>query len=493
MEEQQAPPAEGAKPAGGRKALWIVVAVIVVVLVAVVGAGFSGLLGGERPQAIFYPSYTGAGDKIIPVWWQNRQNWPAEWLYSEGLKASEFFRRLANASVDLSTIEGTAPTTSNDPAILASNALFAADYEAEYGTEPNVFDPHSYDAVFVLALAFQKSQTTDTNASAFKQALRDVSNPPGTMIRPGNWTEAKAAIDADTDIDYVGASGTLNFDEFGDVGSDYEVYTVNTDGTQEQKLFIPENSWVEGSSAAPSVRALSVPDDPEPRQVGEIKIGTLLDRTGQLADFGWDMENATDLARDQINAQGGITIDTTEYTIRTIHEDDGTNVDRVTQSATKLVNTDQVDAVVGATGSGISIAAFNIIRPAGIIQMSASSTSAALTPASFDPTDQFWRTAPPDQLQGAAAAWYAYEERGWRVMSMTYVDNAYGRGLADVFEQEFEARGGKILRSVPHSDQEAAVDANSVLQTLFTPVSFFTPGKPFIPTAVSLGRETEGL
>jgi branched-chain amino acid transport system substrate-binding protein len=469
MEEQSAPSGEAPKPAPKGRGLWIgiaVVVVIVVILLALVLGGFLGP-GAERAQAIFFPSYPGAGDLIIPAWWQNRATWPADWLYSEGLKVNDFFGRLRTAGVDVTTIEGTAPAAPLNPDYNASSALFNTAYQAAYGTTPNVFDPHSYDATFVLAMAFQKSQSLDTNSTAFKAALREVANPPGVAIRPGQWAEALENITNGADIDYQGASGSVNFDSFGEVSSDYEAYGVNANAQGFRKLFIPEGSW---TSPPISTSALAVVGSaPEPLQATPLKIGTLFDRTGALQDFGWDMENATDLAASHVNTQGGITIGTTLYDIVLIHEDDGTDTTKTTNAATKLVNVDQVKAVVGATASSMSIAAFGITRPAGILQMSASSTSAALSPSTFDPTDQFWRTAPSDQLQGAAAAWYAFTQRGWRTMSITYVDNAYGRGLAAVFEQEFEARGGRILRSVPHSETPANIDANSVLQTLFTP------------------------
>ena len=73
-------------------------------------------------------------------------------------------------------------------------------------------------------------------------------------------------------------------------------------------------------------------------------------------------------------------------------------------------------------------------------------------------------------------------------MSILYVDNAYGRGLGAVFEDEFEARGGRILRAVPFSENSANVDANSVLQALFAPGA-----GPANALMVPVARKMEGL
>ena len=480
MEEQPSASGEAPTPAPKRKALWIAIAVIVVVVVVLLAAVLLGVLGGgAKPQAIFFAGYPGAGDTIIPTWWNNRASWPAEWLYSEGLRSPDFFWRLAAKGVDVATIEGTAPTAPIDANSTAAYNLFDTAYRGAFGSPPNLFDSNSYDALFLLALAFQKSGTLNTNSSSFKQALRDVSSPPGTAIRPGEWSKALTELGAGRDIDFQGAAGADNFDQYGEVGSDYEVWHLDATVNITQKLFIPEGSWV--SSSAASVHASGLPGPVVAPTQTDLKIGTLFDRTGALKDFGPHMENATNLARDQINAAGGITISGTNYNILLIHEDDGTNPTTARDSASKLVNTDHVSAIIGATASSSSLAALAVTAPAGIILISASSTSPKLTTA--DTTDQFWRTAASDALQGRAASWYAFVKRGWRTMSIAYVDNAYGLGIGNVFRTDFEARGGTILRMVPFSESVASVNANSVLTTLFT------PGKQSSFPAIATWRE----
>ena len=67
-------------------------------------------------------------------------------------------------------------------------------------------------------------------------ALREVATPPGTVIRPGEWEKAKAALAAGEDINYEGASGNVDFDENGDVGGIYSVNTVSDTGDWDTKL-----------------------------------------------------------------------------------------------------------------------------------------------------------------------------------------------------------------------------------------------------------------
>ena len=93
---------------------------------------------------------------------------------------------------------------------------------------------HGYDAAFLMALAIEKAGAADRSKIA--AALREVATPPGTVIRPGEWQKAKAAIAAGEDVNYEGASGNVDFDENGDVGGIYSVNTVSEAGDWDTKL-----------------------------------------------------------------------------------------------------------------------------------------------------------------------------------------------------------------------------------------------------------------
>jgi len=77
------------------------------------------------------------------------------------------------------------------------------------------FVGQSYDAAFLLALAIEKNGKDERAGIA--QALRTVATPPGEVILPGEWAKAKALIKAGKEINYEGATGSLDFDEAGDV------------------------------------------------------------------------------------------------------------------------------------------------------------------------------------------------------------------------------------------------------------------------------------
>lgn len=459
---------EGEAGGGGpsKNVIYVIVAVIIAVAI-IVAALFAGGVFAPRPQgilpeAVFFVGYPGDGDKIVPEWWSNRAQWDVEWLWSEGLKAQDFVDRLKDdAGVDVVGIEGTAPVSPVSPEFNQSFQAFRDDYFDAYGSEPQVFDPHTYDAVFVISLAMVAAHEAGEaiTGATIRAHLRDVANPPGDVVIPGQWSEALTKLQAGTDINYEGASGSIDFDVFGEVSSNYEVWQVDEAGQLKQIKYITIEDIEQFVSPAPA--RSQAPPSYAPPPAAEAKIGTILPVTGALADFGGPMQQAAELAKDHVNAGGGIS--GTDLTLVT--KDSQTSPTAGGDVASALVSIDQVPAIVGAAASSVSQAVFAVTGPAGVLEMSPASTSPIFT--TQDTTDMFWRTAPPDSLQGKAAALYAISK--WTVMSTLFINNAYGVGLARVFEQEFIAHGGTILRSVSYEPDKPTY--TSTLETLFTPVT----------------------
>lgn len=477
--EEQKPPSEAAPsgptpaPPKKGKGLWIGVAAVVIVVVILLGLYFAGFFSGSLPKAVYLIGYPGDAIKIVPSWYGNRAQWPVSWMYSEGLESQQFIDQLKSKGVNVSSIEGTAPVAPANATFNTTSASFDTRFAARYGHSPALFASTSYDAVFALALAMEKANSTNTNTTAFKQALRDVTNPPGEPIYPGEWAKARSFIDNGTDIDYFGASGAIDFNPDGEVTSDYMVWNVNATGQITEKISVPYGSWnataLAANSLEPRVAASSEP--PAAPKALQPKIGTVMSLTGSLAQYGFDDQNGTDLAASDINGAGGIR----GAQLQLLHQDDGTNPTQGAQVATTEIS-QGVQAIVGSLASSVSQTVFAKVAPAGIIEVTPASTAAYFTSA--DTTDQFWRTVPSDALQGQAAAWYAYVKAGYRQMSVMYINNLYGQGLASVFINAFKARGGQIFRSVSFEADQP--DYTAQLQTLFTPGI----AAAFIPAAV---------
>ena len=110
-----------------------------------------------------------------------------------------------------------------------SYQAFAAAFEATGNSANAPFVAHGYDIAFLTALAVEKAGSADR--SMISAALREVANAPGMVVRPGEWAKAKEAIAAGEDINYEGASGSIEFDAQGDVSGTYTLNVVGDDGT----------------------------------------------------------------------------------------------------------------------------------------------------------------------------------------------------------------------------------------------------------------------
>jgi|GEM_PF-432104 len=122
-----------------------------------------------------------------------------------------------------------------------------------------------------------------------------------------------------------------------------------------------------------------------------------------------------------------------------------------------LVERYGVPAIVGPATSGRSEVAYNALSPYGTMIISPSATSPALTDIDGLPphTDAnpglFWRTAPPDSLQGRVIAEQMIDVLGVSNAAVVHETGAYGEGLAEVFQENFVG-GGRTAQAFPFAN-----------------------------------------
>lgn len=108
-------------------------------------------------------------------------------------------------------------------------------------------------------------------------------------------------------------------------------------------------------------------------------------------------------------------------------------------------------AVVGPATSGMTEVAYHALEAHGAMLVSPSATSPALTwldglEKTDDDPGLLWRTAPPDSLQGLVMAEDVLDQLGTSspIVGLVHQTGPYGEGLAEVFKETFEARGGIV-------------------------------------------------
>jgi branched-chain amino acid transport system substrate-binding protein len=185
-----------------------------------------------------------------------------------------------------------------------------------------------------------------------------------------------------------------------------------------------------------------------PALAEDVQIGVIFGYTGPIESLTPQMADSAELAMAEINAAGGILGGSMLQSVRA----DSTCIDAAaaTAAAERLITAEGVDAIVGADCSGVTIATLqNVAIPNGIVMISPSATSPALT--SIEDNGLFFRTAPSDARQGEVLS-EILSGKGIAEVAVTYTNNDYGKGLSDSFASAFEAAGGTITINTPHDD-----------------------------------------
>ena len=170
-----------------------------------------------------------------------------------------------------------------------------------------------------------------------------------------------------------------------------------------------------------------------------LKIGMINPQNGGLAGYGPAMENGARLAVSQINAAGGLLGKDVELVVR-----DSASDPTVSRAAATALVDEGVQVIIGAAGSGNTLAAAEVTVPAHVVQISGASTSPALTTVADD--DFLFRTVVTDEPQALVLAQKIYDD-GWRNLAILYIDNSYGVNLGTKLASSFEALGGTLTMS----------------------------------------------
>ena len=181
--------------------------------------------------------------------------------------------------------------------------------------------------------------------------------------------------------------------------------------------------------------------------LAEIKVGIILGFTGPIESLTPAMRDSAKLAFAEVSASGALLGGETITPLI----GDSTCVDSdAAVAAAELIVSDGAVAIMGADCSGVTGAIVtNVAVPNGVTMVSPSATSPGLT--SLADNGLFFRTAPSDAKGGQVLAQVALD-RGLTSVAVTYTNNDYGKGLADVFEASFSSGGGTVTAVASHED-----------------------------------------
>lgn len=202
----------------------------------------------------------------------------------------------------------------------------------------------------------------------------------------------------------------------------------------------------------------------------EIVIGAVFPMTGPIATYGQESVNGIKMALDKINAEGKL-----KKKIRLIVEDNkGEPVDS-SNAVRKLINIDNVHAIIGSVASSNTLAGAPIAQENNVPMMTPASTNEKVTQTG----DFISRTCFTDNFQGVVMAKFAKETLS-KSKAIIIVDNSsdYSKGLAKVFSEEFTKMGGQILGAI---DDYTYTQKDTDFRSLLRKVKRANPDVIFLP------------
>lgn len=160
-------------------------------------------------------------------------------------------------------------------------------------------------------------------------------------------------------------------------------------------------------------------------QDGDIAIGSLTPNTGGGGPFGPNITASHKRVADAVNASGGVL----GRQIRLFQENSETNPETAVRAADKLINVNQVVAIIGTFSSSVTLGIMPKCQSADVIQMCTSSSSDIPI---ADEKGLVFNFQPLSPIWGRAIANLA-QSRGLKQYALMALNNDFTRSMMDGF------------------------------------------------------------
>jgi len=201
-------------------------------------------------------------------------------------------------------------------------------------------------------------------------------------------------------------------------------------------------------------------------EVSVYKVGALFSTTGSQSNLGVPEENTVEMLVEKINADGGIN----GHPLEVIIYNDETDSTKCATLANKLIEQDQVLAIIGPTGTGNSMAIIDTVTTAEIPLVSCAAGASIVTPVE----DRYWIFKTPQTDKQVVTEIYIYLQSiniskvaiitstsGFGQGGKTYLESeaaTYGITLVD--NQTFGSDDTSMISQLTHikgTDAEAVI------------------------------------
>jgi branched-chain amino acid transport system substrate-binding protein len=212
----------------------------------------------------------------------------------------------------------------------------------------------------------------------------------------------------------------------------------------------------------------SAPVDADTILFGEV--GSL---TGAQATFGISTKNGIQMAIDEVNAAGGVTVDGKAKKIAVRVYDDQGKSEEAANAVTRLINQDKVTVILGEVASSNSLAMAPKAQAAGVPMITPSSTNPKVTEVG----DFIFRVCFIDPFQGTVMAKFATETlKAKNVAILKDNKSDYSLGLTEFFTGTFKGLGGAIVAEEAYSQGDTDFRGQLTAIKGKNPDAIYVPG-----------------
>ncbi|HVP07566.1 MAG TPA: branched-chain amino acid ABC transporter substrate-binding protein [Candidatus Acidoferrum sp.] len=168
-----------------------------------------------------------------------------------------------------------------------------------------------------------------------------------------------------------------------------------------------------------------------------IKIALAVPLTGDDAAHGQGMKRAFEMAVEDANASGklkGMKLEGAEF-------DDRSDPKEAVTVANQIISDRKIMGVIGHLNSGCSIPASQVYAKRNLVMITPASTNPKLTQQGLKTV---FRVCGTDDVQGSFGANYVFDTLKLNRVAVIHDKTAYGQGLAEEFQKQFEKIGGTV-------------------------------------------------
>ena len=188
----------------------------------------------------------------------------------------------------------------------------------------------------------------------------------------------------------------------------------------------------------------------------KIRIGLAGPHTGPYATIGDNISQGAGLAAKHINKAGGIN----GRMVEIVNGDDACEPKQAVAVANRMVEVENVNAVIGHICSSGTLPASEIYEDAGLVNMTPGSTNPLITERGLE---LVFRMIGRDDQQGKVAADFVIDRINAKRIAVVHDKDSYGQGLADAMIARLKARGENDRRVLYEGLTRGEKDFNALV------------------------------